>query len=79
MPAHLMGMSDHHGVPDDAESLATIRRAPDSGVTLLDTADVYGPFTDERLVGRAVAARLPDGRGRHACRRVLPRRPPGER
>ncbi|GAB2761866.1 aldo/keto reductase [Streptomyces bullii] len=52
-----MGMSDHYGVPDDTESLATIRRALDSGVTLLDTADMYGPFTNERLVGRAVAGR----------------------
>ncbi|GAA3505055.1 aldo/keto reductase [Streptomyces prasinosporus] len=52
-----MGMSDHYGVPDDTESLATVRRALDSGVTLLDTADMYGPFTNERLVGRAVAGR----------------------
>ncbi|MEU0336697.1 aldo/keto reductase [Streptomyces sp. NPDC006193] len=52
-----MGMSDHYGVPDDTESLATIRRALDNGVTLLDTADMYGPFTNERLVGRAVAGR----------------------
>lgn len=52
-----MGMSDHYGVPDDRESLATIRRALDSGVTLLDTADMYGPFTNERLVGKAVAGR----------------------
>ncbi len=52
-----MGMSDFYGPRDDAESLATIRRALDLGVTFLDTADIYGPFTNERLVGRAIAGR----------------------
>jgi len=42
---------------DDAESAAVIRRAIDLGVTLIDTADVYGPFTNEELVGRALAGR----------------------
>ncbi len=52
-----MGMSEFYGTADDAESLATIRRALDLGVTFLDTSDMYGPFTNERLVGRAVAGR----------------------
>ena len=52
-----MGMSAFYGVRDDAESTATIHRALDLGVTLLDTADVYGPFTNEELVGRAIAGR----------------------
>lgn len=52
-----MGMSFAYGGGDDAESLATIRRALDLGVTFLDTADVYGPRTNERLIGRALAGR----------------------
>jgi aryl-alcohol dehydrogenase-like predicted oxidoreductase len=52
-----MGMSAFYGDRDDAESTATIHRALDLGVTLLDTADVYGPFTNEELVGRAIAGR----------------------
>src|SRR5262249_25872424 len=52
-----MGMSEFYGPRDDAESIATIHAALDAGVTLLDTADVYGPFTNEELVGRAVRGR----------------------
>src|SRR5215217_420258 len=71
-----MGMSQSYGPGDDRESLATIHRALELGMTFLDTADVYGPFANERLVGRAIAGRrdqvvlatkfgnqrLPDGR-----------------
>ena len=73
-----MGMSDSYGsgaTRDQEEAIATLQRAPDVGVTLLDTADAYGPHTNEELVGRAIAAsreryqvatkfgfeRLPDG------------------
>jgi aryl-alcohol dehydrogenase-like predicted oxidoreductase len=52
-----MGMSEFYGATDDDTSIATIRRALDLGVTLLDTADMYGPFTNERLVGKAIAGR----------------------
>jgi aryl-alcohol dehydrogenase-like predicted oxidoreductase len=52
-----MGMSQSYGVPDDAESVATIRRALELGVTFFDTAEVYGPFTNETLVGRALEGR----------------------
>jgi aryl-alcohol dehydrogenase-like predicted oxidoreductase len=52
-----MGMSEFYGNRDDQESIATIHRALDLGVTLLDTADVYGPFTNEELVSRAVKNR----------------------
>ena len=52
-----MGMSQSYGPGDDQESVATIHRALDEGMTFLDTADIYGPFTNERLVGRAVAGR----------------------
>jgi len=50
-----MGMSQSYGPSDVAEAMATIHRALELGVTFLDTADVYGPFTNERLVGRAIA------------------------
>jgi aryl-alcohol dehydrogenase-like predicted oxidoreductase len=52
-----MGMSEFYGTTDEDESIATIHRAIDLGVTFLDTADMYGPFTNERLVGRAIADR----------------------
>jgi aryl-alcohol dehydrogenase-like predicted oxidoreductase len=52
-----MGMSEFYGDSDDTEAIATIHRAIELGVTFLDTADMYGPFTNERLVGRAIAGR----------------------
>ena len=52
-----MGMSEFYGPGDEQESLATIGLALDRGCTFLDTADMYGPFTNEQLVGRAVAGR----------------------
>ena len=52
-----MGMSQSYGPGDDQESVATIHRALDLGMTFLDTADIYGPFTNERLVGKAIAGR----------------------
>ena len=52
-----MGMSEFYGPSDEAEAVATIHRALDLGVDLIDTADMYGPFTNERLVGRALAGR----------------------
>jgi aryl-alcohol dehydrogenase-like predicted oxidoreductase len=84
-----MGMSEFYGAGDDDESLATIRLALDRGYGLLDTADMYGPFTNERLVGRAVAGRredaviatkfgierLPDGSRRINGRRTTSGRP----
>jgi aryl-alcohol dehydrogenase-like predicted oxidoreductase len=52
-----MGMSEFYGATDDTESVATIHRALELGVTLLDTADAYGPAINEELVGRAIAGR----------------------
>ena len=52
-----MGMSEFYGPRDDAESIATIHRALDLGVDLLDTADMYGPYINEELVGRAIRGR----------------------
>ncbi len=52
-----MGMSEFYGPADEAEGIATIHRALELGVTLLDTADVYGPHTNEMLVGKAIKGR----------------------
>ncbi|MEO6579762.1 MAG: aldo/keto reductase [Sphingomicrobium sp.] len=52
-----MGMSEFYGARDDAESIATIHHALDEGVNFLDTADMYGPFINEELVGKAIADR----------------------
>ena len=55
-----MGMSEFYGALDESESIATIHRALDFGVTMLDTADMYGPYTNEVLVGRAIKGRRND-------------------
>jgi aryl-alcohol dehydrogenase-like predicted oxidoreductase len=55
-----MGMSEFYGSHDDAQSMATIHRALDLGCNFLDTADMYGPFTNEKLVGRAIRERRDD-------------------
>jgi len=55
-----MGMSEFYAGRDEAESIATIHRAMGLGIDLLDTADMYGPFTNEQLVGRAIRGRRDD-------------------
>lgn len=50
-----MGMSDFYGTPDENRAIKTLQRAVDRGITFFDTADMYGPFTNERLVGRVLA------------------------
>ena len=52
-----MGMSEFYGPRDEAESVATLHHALDAGVNFLDTADIYGPYTNEELVGRAIRSR----------------------
>src|SRR3954454_4657610 len=56
-----MGMSEFYGTGDEQQGIDTIHRALDLGVTFLDTADMYGPFTNEKLVGRAIADRRDQG------------------
>ncbi len=55
-----MGMSEFYGTADEGEGLRTIQRALELGVAFLDTADMYGPFTNEKLVGRAIQGRRDD-------------------
>ncbi len=52
-----MGMSEFYGAADEGEAIATIHRALELGITFLDTADMYGPFANEQLVGKAIADR----------------------
>ncbi len=70
-----MGMSDFYGPGDDDESIATIHRALDLGVTFFDTSDMYGPHTNEVLVGKALGRAPGRGGHRHQVRhRARPRR-----
>jgi len=55
-----MGMSEFYGRADDDEAISTIHRALELGITFLDTADMYGPFRNEQLVGKAIAGRRDD-------------------
>jgi aryl-alcohol dehydrogenase-like predicted oxidoreductase len=55
-----MGMSEFYGSGDEGEAIATIHRALELGIDFIDTADMYGPFTNERLVGKAIAGRRDD-------------------
>src|SRR5918997_4881850 len=52
-----MGMSEFYGTADETEAIATVHRALELGVTFFDTADMYGPFVNERLLGRAIGSR----------------------
>src|ERR1700675_4846447 len=55
-----MGMSEFYGTADEGEAIRTIHRALELGLNFLDTADAYGPFTNEKLVGRALEGRRDD-------------------
>ncbi len=55
-----MGMSEFYGETNDAESISTIHRALEMGVNFLDTADMYGPYKNEELVGRAIKGKRGD-------------------
>ena len=59
-----MGMSQSYGTPDDAESLATINHAIDRGITMLDTADMYGGGTNEELLSQVLTKRRNEEIGR---------------
>ena len=79
-----MGMSEFYGKGDDDESVATILRALDLGVNFLDTSDMYGPYLNEQLVGRAIEGRRDEVCAGHQVRDLRPRsrrpdRPGGSR
>ena len=74
-----MGMSEFYGPRDDAESIATIHAALDAGVNFLDTADIYGPLTNEELVGKAIARAARRGLPGHEVRHRAGPEPHGPR
>ncbi len=63
-----MGMSQSYGVADEGESLATIHRAIELGLDFFDTAEVYGPFINEELVGTGIKGAAGPGSDRHEIR-----------